>query len=273
MTRRARFLRLAGWAAGIALALYVLSVSGRGELSPPPIGAPGRWPTWLEGREPAAAAFAILRLMAVGGCWYLAAATVVGTILRLLRADVLVAVADRVTVAPVRHLLAGSLTLTLSGIGPTAAMAAQPAPTTTTTTAITTSSMVGAPATVTMVRLPSAGAEPEAPPTPAEPSPTVTRYTVVSGDCFWTIADDLLHRSWGRAPTDAEIVPYWLRLIEANRAELADPENADLIFPGQIFAVPLPAPDAEPYARDVTRATRSATVVTADRSDWEKITS
>jgi hypothetical protein len=235
-----------GWAAGIALALYVLSVSGRGELSPPPIGSPGRWPTWLEGREPAAAAFAILRLVAVGGCWYLAATTVVGTILRLLRADVLVAVADRITVAPVRHLLAGSLTLTLSGIGPTAALAAtQPAPTTTTTTSVTTTSVVGAPATVTMVRLSPAGAEPEAPPNPAEPSSPATRYTVVSGDCFWTIADDLLHRTWGRAPTDAEIVPYWLRLIEVNRSELADPGNADLIFPGQVFTVPpLAAPPA-----------------------------
>ena len=96
-----------------------------------------------------------------------------------------------------------------------------------------------------MRRLPPAGTEPEAPPAPA-PDPvlggTPDRWTVQPGDCFWTIADDLLHQAWGRAPTDAEIVPYWLRLIEANRAELADPGNADLIFPGQVFTVPtLPA--------------------------------
>ena len=250
MNRRARFLRLAGWAAGIALALYVLSVSGRGELSPPPIGSPGRWPTWVDGREPAAAAFAILRLVAVGGCWYLAATTVVGALLRLFRADVLVAVADRVTVAPVRHLLAGSLTLTLSGIGPTAALAAsQPVPTTTTsTTYVTSSTSTTVPATtvdtITMRRLPPAGAETDASSTPTATAGTRVedRYTVVSGDCFWTIADDLLQRSWGRPPTDAEIVPYWLRLIEANRAELADPGNADLIFPGQVLAVPTPPP-------------------------------
>ncbi len=254
MTRGARFLRLAGWAGGIALALYVLSVSGRGELSPPPIGSPGRWPTWLEGREPAAAAFAILRLVAVGGCWYLAATTVVGTVLRLLRADVLVAVADRVTVAPVRHLLAGSLTLTLSGIGPTAALAAAAA---------------GPdhhhdhdqrhPVDVDDRPghnrrhdhdAPSATGGGRAADSPSTPTATAgarveDRYTVVAGDCFWTIADDLLHRSWGRAPTDAEIVPYWLRLIEANRAELADPGNADLIFPAQVFSVPpLPIPPA-----------------------------
>ena len=89
-----------GWWAGrpcIALALVGLAASGHGALSPPPLGSPGRWPTWFEQREPAAAAFAILRLAAVGGCWYLAATTVVGAVLRLLRADVLVAVADRVT--------------------------------------------------------------------------------------------------------------------------------------------------------------------------------
>ena len=95
-----------------------------------------------------------------------------------------------------------------------------------------------------MRRLPSIEAEPDAssPASPVGRVPVGDRYTVVSGDCFWTIADDLLHLAWGRAPTDAEIVPYWLRLIEANRAELADPRNADLIFPGQTFTIPTPPP-------------------------------
>ena len=128
MSRRTRLLRLLGWAAGIGVALYVLAASGRGALSPPPLTTPGRWQAWAEQRDPAAAAFAILRLVAVAGCWYLAATTVVGAALRLVRADVLVAVADRVTVAPVRHLLAGSLTLTLVGIGPTAALATSAPP-------------------------------------------------------------------------------------------------------------------------------------------------
>ncbi len=94
-----------------------------------------------------------------------------------------------------------------------------------------------------MVRLPPS----DSPPPPAQRADVDVsdRWTVQPGDCFWTIADDVLHRSWGRAPTDAEIVPYWLRLVEANRAELADPGNADLIFPGQVFAVPVPAPSSE----------------------------
>ena len=241
MSRGARLLRLLGWAAGIGAALYGLAASGHGALSPPPLGSPGRWQGWAEQRDPAAAAFAILRLVAVAGCWYLAATTAVGAVLRLLRADVLVAVADRVTAAPIRHLLAGSLTLTLAGIGPTAALAAAaPPPAAATTTTSTPTSSPPFPGTtvdtITMLRIPPAGAEPEAAATAQ--APVDHQYTVVPGDCFWTIADDLLHGAWGRVPTDAEIVPYWLRLIEANRAELADPGNADLIFPGQVFTVP-----------------------------------
>ena len=223
--------------------MSALATSGHGALSPPPLGDPGRWPVWFEQREPAEAAFAILRLAAVGGCWYLAATTAVGALLRLFRADGLVAVVDRVTVAPVRHLLAGSLTLTLAGLGPMGVLtaAAQPAPTTTSTSANSASTATTAPATITMRRLPQAGPEPSPPALPTPPEIRVAdSYTVVPGDCFWTIADDLLQRAWGRSPSDAEIVPYWLRLIEANRAELADPGNADLIYPGQVFAVPPP---------------------------------
>ena len=100
------------------------------------------------------------------------------------------------------------------------------------------------PATITMSRLPPPG-DPAGPPT-APPAVEVApddRWTVKPGDCFWTIADEVLQNAWGRTPTDAEIVPYWQVLIETNRAELGDPGNADLIFPGQVFRVP-PVPAA-----------------------------
>jgi len=262
--RAGRLLPLAAWAAGLAAVAAALAASGHGALSPPPLGSPGRWPAWFEQREPAAAAFALLRLAAVGGCWYLAVTTVVGAAVRLARADVLVGLADRVTIAPVRRFLAGSLTVALAGIAPTGMLAAgaQPAPpptsvsaasasTTLPTSALPTSvssstslpSAGATAATVTMRRLPTPGAETEPPPATPAATRSADRWTVQPGECFWTIADDVLERAWGRPPTDAEIVPYWQRLIAANRAGLADPKNADLIFPGQVLTVP-PVPPA-----------------------------
>jgi hypothetical protein len=81
-------------------------------------------------------------------------------------------------------------------------------------------------------------------PSPAAPAPTSPRaepWTVGPGENFWVKAASVLARSLGRRPTDAEIVPYWQALIEANRAALADPANPDLIFPGQHFTVPPPS--------------------------------
>jgi len=39
-------------------------------------------------------------------------------------------------------------------------------------------------------------------------------------------------------PTDAEVEPYWRRLIDLNRSRLVDPGNPDLIFPTQVFDLP-----------------------------------
>jgi hypothetical protein len=44
----------------------------------------------------------------------------------------------------------------------------------------------------------------------------------------------------GAVPTVGEVVPYWRSLVETNRAALADRDNADLVFPGQVFTVPDP---------------------------------
>lgn len=42
----------------------------------------------------------------------------------------------------------------------------------------------------------------------------------------------------GRSPSTREIAPYWLRLIEANRSALPDPDNPSLIFAGERIALP-----------------------------------
>ncbi len=62
--------------------------------------------------------------------------------------------------------------------------------------------------------------------------------TVATGDNFWDLAEGELSEAWGRAPTDAEVVPHWQALVEANRDRLAPPGDPDLIYPGQLFTVP-----------------------------------
>ena len=81
---------------------------------------------------------------------------------------------------------------------------------------------------------------PEVVPAAAPASQRSDRWTVKPGECFWSIAEEVLADRWGRSPSDAEIVPYWQRLIAANRHELAHRDNPDLIFPAQVFVVPAP---------------------------------
>lgn len=247
-----RRLRAVGFAVVVAAAALVLHQAGTGPLAAPPVAQPGEWGEWLAARQPVEAALALIRLAALVALWYLAGAALVGVVLRLARADGLVAVADRMTVPAVRRMLVATASVSLaSGLGPAlvvvgrtpvAVAAATEAPSSSSTTDGRTDP------TLTMRLLPAESPVPAAvapAPAVAAPAPQAshTTWTVVPGECFWSIAEDVLARAWGRSPTDAEIVPYWRVLIEANRDRLADRANEDLIFPGQVFTVP-PAPAA-----------------------------
>jgi nucleoid-associated protein YgaU len=244
--RTRRLAAAVGWVGGLALAAYVLRWAGRGALATPPLGQPDQWAGWLEEKGPLAAGFACLRLVAEAGLWYVVVVTFVGTLLRLVGAASMVRVADRLTIGPVRRMLAGTMTMGLAASGVLAVAApalrlpvaaAQTVQPTTSTTAVP-------PATVTMHRISPAdvvppGAVAQAP----EVVPalgTAPQWTVRPGECFWSIAEQVLTEHTGTAPTDAEIVPYWRRLIEANRSLLVHRDNPDLILPGQIFTVPPP---------------------------------
>ncbi len=64
------------------------------------------------------------------------------------------------------------------------------------------------------------------------------RWTVRAGDNLWDIAEAVLVDAAG-APVELEAVhAYWLRVIEANRHQLADPTNPDLLFSGQPLELP-----------------------------------
>jgi hypothetical protein len=71
-------------------------------------------------------------------------------------------------------------------------------------------------------------------------------HEVVAGESLWSIARDALAVG-DRTPTDAEVHRYWGALLDRNRDRLADPDNPDLIFPGQRFVLPsVPTVEVEP---------------------------
>jgi hypothetical protein len=67
----------------------------------------------------------------------------------------------------------------------------------------------------------------------AAPSAT---HTVVSGDTFWSIAEDALRS--GPSSSETDVATYWRALVELNRDRLRVAGEPDLIFPGQVFDLP-----------------------------------
>jgi hypothetical protein len=63
-------------------------------------------------------------------------------------------------------------------------------------------------------------------------------WTVARGESFWSIARSVIGTRTGRTPTNAEIAAFWRPLVGANTGRLARRGNADLLFAGQVIAVP-----------------------------------
>jgi nucleoid-associated protein YgaU len=78
---------------------------------------------------------------------------------------------------------------------------------------------------------------PETPPPAPADTEGPTEVVVVAGDHLWAIAERALAGRLGRPPSDAEIVPFWTALIDANRDRLAS-GDADLVFPGETIVLP-----------------------------------
>ena len=245
-TSLARTAGLAAWLGGLAVGAVVLHGIGRGGLGAPPLADPGRWSTWVVEREAPTIAFAVVRLIAEGVAWYLLAVTLLHLVADLTRSARLGSVARLATAPGARRLVAGVAGVTVASsllaIGAGRHQRAQPI------IAVAASSQRPAP--------PATGsgqdAEPVEPGTatqrvedPAPPGAPATAptWTVGPGDHFWAIAAAVLAPGLGRAPTDAEITPYWRALVEQNRPALADPSNPDLLFTGQVLHLP-PVPPA-----------------------------
>ena len=186
-------------------------------------------------------AFSAVRVLALGLAWYSLVVTVAGGLARVLVAADVAAGLDRLTLPPLRRLLAASMSVGIgtASLGPVAAGAApRPAAVTTAPESMSTTTTT-APAvdSLTMRELPPSTESPaEAAVEPARER----SWTVRPGECFWSIAEEVISSTLGRHPTAAEVLPYWRSLVETNRAALADRDNADLVFTGQVFTVPDP---------------------------------
>jgi nucleoid-associated protein YgaU len=58
------------------------------------------------------------------------------------------------------------------------------------------------------------------------------------GDSLLTIAREALRDAGVEDPSDGDIAAYWSVVIDRNRAHLPDPDNPDLIFPGDRLVLP-----------------------------------
>ena len=236
---------LAIWAVAVGAALGVLHLAGRGPLAAPPLRSPSVWGSWVTERDPVVAAFALVRLFALGGAWYVAAVSVIGGAARLASRPRVAAAVDRLTVPPLRRALPALLSVGLGAgaLSPGVAAADQRQPPATVDARAPSSPEGAPPPTVVMRRLPPpAHSSPTTTPaTPEPPRPAASRtWTVQPGECFWSIAEAVVGEALGRHPEAEEVAPYWRRLVEANRSALADRANPDLVFPGQVFTVPEP---------------------------------
>ena len=227
---------------------------------------------------PEATAVAVVRTVGLTLGWYLVVATVAGTVARSVGSARAVRIADVVAGPSLRRVLnanvGASLAVTPAAWAEPAAPAEELPPATirllpdggrasvhaartdrapadTTTTSPPAGSPVEEQPTPPPPA-PAAMAEPAPPPDPSPPAtvpappvppaPDEATWTVAGGEHFWSIAAQVLATAWSRPPTDDEIDPYWRALVEANRSRLRDPRNADLLFTGQVLALPRPPP-------------------------------
>ena len=236
----ARLVLASGMALGGVLMHTLLTMPGR--LTRPPT-SPAGWENWWSGRDPldAVAAFAALGASLAIGWLVLASAIHLvascwgGRRLRIVTGHLMPST------------MAAFVAAAAFGSGPAGAMAAHLPPPAVVTDGTTPPTMAvleaedpttSPPPTMSV----EGGDQVEPPATRAEPSgmsnAPVGSVTVLPGDHLWAIAARRVQLATGSSPPPAAVEPYWLALIEANHDRLADPEDPDLLFPGQVLVLP-----------------------------------
>ena len=242
--------------------LLIVSALGSGGLAPPPRD-PWSWGAWAQDRDGVVVVFSLLRLVVLALGWYCLAVLLLLLVVDLTRAVRLVPFVEAVTLPGLRHLVARAVGLSLAvGVfAPTAAaLALPPTPALADAPDAGTSSAVEPPPLRFLPPRPSA-AEDRVPPPSAMAGrrealapgrratpPLVTEVTggsrgdaahvVRPGESLWSIARVVVERSGRTAADEDEVADYWSEVVEHNRDDLPDPENPDLIFPGQVVRLP-----------------------------------
>ncbi len=271
---------LVAWTAGLGATVWVLTRLGTGALAAPPLGSVDALRAWAASRDAAEVVMAIVRLVALFMAWYLMALTVAGAFVRLFRSRRLVAVTDRVTPAAVRSLLDHAVRLGLTGTAVLGAIVPSVAGGRAPPVELAGAGQAELESTASQTRLdgtarqqrltdevmppvaelaptagePRPGGEPEPvaeleqpqPDEPAPDEPAASVWVIEAGDHLWRVAEETLTEAEGGPVDDASVVAYWGQLIELNREVLVDGDNPDLVYPGQVFALPpLPADGAQ----------------------------
>jgi hypothetical protein len=233
----------------VTLSLLVVALHriGRGALAAPPFSVDGV-AAWLEGRDTATIAAAILRLGAMAMAAYLLVVCLLDLVAIASGSAGMARRVGRVAPRWAQPLLG---TVTLFGL-----MAAPP-PAPDPPAPQSPDTLIERPAapeseTATMTLLPAVTVDPPpviapapAPTPPLAPAFTSeTAWTVAPGDSFWSIATEVVADTASGPVDDGDVVPVWQQLIDLNRDRLVDPQNADLLLPGQELALPAVAPGA-----------------------------
>jgi nucleoid-associated protein YgaU len=94
------------------------------------------------------------------------------------------------------------------------------------------------PPRLTTVDPPAVGPDQLPPPLVIErspaPAPGLDEHVVQPGEHFWSIAERVV----SDRGIDVPVGQYWRLLVEANRSRLVDPDDPDLLYPGQVLVLP-----------------------------------
>ena len=259
MSRLRSMAALGAWSATVGLGLVLLDRLGRTTFPNPPAASIDDLVRWTATTSPLLAAGSCVRLAAIALGWYLLATTMAGVLGRLLGLRRTVRALDRLSLPVVRRLVGRAVGAGLAaqlGLFSAAGAAAAPPPRPDVATAPAASQEVATMAVLeehstTMRALPEpsepahelpppATATLRAVPGEAEPAPSrrTLTWTVRPGDHLWRIAEVIVALDDGRTPTDARVEAYLQRLVEANRGRLVQPDDPDLILPGQQLLLP-----------------------------------